>query len=53
MCSYISNTSRGGDAFKLADFFSHRLELFLAPLLDQLDWLLDKRLVNTFTGLQE
>lgn len=39
------------DVFKLVDFFSHRLDLFLAPFLEQLDELLDKRLVYTFAGL--
>lgn len=51
MCSYSSNKLSGGDVFKLADFFSHRLDAFLAPLLKQLDELLDKRLVTTFSGL--
>ena len=51
MCSYYSNTRSGGDVFKLAEFFSHRLDDFLAPLLLQLDALLDKRLVHTFSGL--
>lgn len=51
MYSYSSNTKLGGDVFKLADFFSHRLDEFLAPLLNQLDELLDKRLVDTFSGL--
>ena len=45
------NQNFGQDVFKLARFFSHRLELFLAPLLFQLDGLLDKRLVVTFSGL--
>ena len=51
MCSYIFNKSRGGDVFKLAEFFSLRLDAFLAPLLKQLDEALDKRLVDTFSGL--
>ena len=41
----------GQDVFKLANFFSDRLELFISPVLEQLDELLDKRLVNTFSGL--
>ena len=40
------NFSQG--VFKLAEFFSHRLELFLAPLLLQLGELLDKGLVDIF-----
>ena len=51
MCSYNHNTKPGGDVFKLAEFFSHRLADFLAPLLVKLDDLLDKRLVATFSGL--
>ena len=51
MCSYSSNNFSGGDIFKFAEFFSHRLKLFLAPLLSELDELLDKRLVHTFSGL--
>ena len=51
MCSYSSNTKTGGDVLKLADFFSQRLEHFLAPFLVQLDGFLDKRLVHTFSGL--
>ena len=39
------------DVFQLVEFFSHRLDDFLAPLLEQLDTVLDKRLVNTFAGL--
>lgn len=41
----------GQDVFKLANFFSARLELFILPILKQLDELLDKRLVTTFSGL--
>ena len=51
MCSYSSNNFPGGDVFQLAEFFSHRLESFLGPLLVQLDELLDKRLIHTFSGL--
>jgi hypothetical protein len=32
MCFYSSNKLSGGGVFKLADFFSHRLDTFLAPL---------------------
>jgi hypothetical protein len=51
---YSSNSNNpffNQDVFKLAEIFSHRLELFLAPLLFQLDAHLDKRLVNAFSGL--
>ena len=41
----------GQDVFKLAEFFSHRLDVFIAPLVKQLDEALDKRLVDTFSGL--
>ena len=51
MYSYIFNQYRGGDVFKLANFFSHRLDAFLAPLVKQLDEALDKRLVHTFSCL--
>ena len=37
MYSYSFNKFPGGDVFKLAGFFSHRLAVFLAPLLLQLD----------------
>lgn len=39
------------EVFTLARFFSHRLAVFLSPLLVKLDVLLDKRLVRTFSGL--
>ena len=51
MCSYSSNKISGEDFFKLAEFFSHRLESYISPLLVKLDELLDKRLVESFSGL--
>ena len=36
------------DVFKLANFFSYRLDSFLAPFLVELDELLDKRLLVLF-----
>jgi hypothetical protein len=47
----FNNQLSGQDVFKVAAFFSHRLDLFLAPLLLKLDQLLDKRLVKTFYSL--
>lgn len=48
-----TNAGPGSDVFSLARFFTHRLSSFLAPLLLELDRLLDRRLVNTFLGLCE
>ena len=45
------NQNFSQDVFKLAVFFSHRLDSFLAPLTEQLHELMDKRLVSTFSGL--
>ena len=45
------NQNFSQDVFKLAVFFSHRLGSFLAPLAEQLNKLLDKRLVSTFSCL--
>jgi hypothetical protein len=51
MFYYPNNGSTAGGGFPLADFFSHRLQVFLSPLLVFLDQLLDRRLVSTFAGL--
>jgi len=47
----FNNQLSGQDVFKVAAFFSHRLDFYLAPLLLKLDDLLDKRLVKTFSSL--
>lgn len=51
MFNYPDNGSSAGSGLPLSDFFSHRLQNFLSPLLVFLDQLLDRRLVNTFSGL--
>ena len=48
---YSSNTDKQVDVFKLACFFSFRLQDFLSDFLEELDGLLDRRLVNTFSRL--
>lgn len=48
---YSSNTDKQADVFKLACFFSSRLQDFLAGFLEGLNGLLDRRLVITFEGL--
>jgi hypothetical protein len=51
MFNYPDNGSTAGSGLPLTDFFSSRLQVFLSPLLVFLDQLLDRRLVNTFSGL--
>ncbi|MFT2011610.1 transposase, partial [Pontibacter sp. 13R65] len=53
MSRQVNNAGTGSDVFSLARFFSHRLSSFLAPFLLELDRLLDRRLINTFSGLCE
>jgi hypothetical protein len=48
---YSSNIHKPADVYQLARFFSCRLQDFLAPFLEELDKVLDKRLVATFQGL--
>ena len=51
MFTTSKNASSQGQVLSQARFFSHRLEDFLSPFLQQLDRLLDRRLVATFLGL--
>jgi len=51
MYYYPDNASSGRAGLALSEFFAGRLQVFLSPLLVFLDQLLDKRLVNTFSGL--
>ena len=53
MSRHVNNAGSGSDVFSLARFFSPRLSSFLAPFLLELDRLLDRRLVHTFSGLCE
>jgi hypothetical protein len=51
MYYYPDNGSSGGEGLTISKFFYCRLQVFLSPLLVFLDQLLDRRLVNTFSGL--
>ena len=51
MFTTSKNASSAPDVLSQARFFSQRLEVFLSPFLQQLDLLLDRRLVATLLGL--
>lgn len=51
MFNYPDNGSAAGGGLPLTDFFSARLQVFLSPFLVFLDQVLDRRLVDTFSGL--